>query len=109
MASRRMLVRLVSTDTGGGSRPVIEENLHSPAAEPTMIDALSPVSRAAERMRRHRQRRRRGLRCVTIEVRRSEVDTLIARRLLAPEEWADRSALRKAIHRFLDMTLGRTW
>src|SRR5262245_60012223 len=50
-----------------------------------------------------------GLRSVTIEVRRSEVDTLIARRLLAPEERADRSALRKAIHRFLDMTLVRAW
>jgi hypothetical protein len=74
-----------------------------------MIDAVSPASPAAERMRRHRQRRRRGLRCVTIEVRRSEVDTLIARRLLAPEESTDRRALRKAIHRFLDMTLRQSW
>jgi hypothetical protein len=67
------------------------------------------VGSGTERMRRHRQRRRLGLRSVTIEVRRSEVDTLIARRLLAPEERADRSALRKAIHRFLDMTLVRAW
>ena len=74
-----------------------------------MLDGVSPVSPAVERMRRHRQRRRRELRCVTIEVRRSEVDMLIARRLLAPEESTDRRALRKAIHRFLDMTLSRAW
>ena len=58
----------------------------------TEVDHLSRFSPGAQRMRRHRERRRRGLRCVTIEVRRSEVDTLIARRLLAREEWADRSA-----------------
>jgi hypothetical protein len=75
----------------------------------TEVDHLPRLSSGAQRMRRHRERRRRGLRCVTIEVRRSEVDTLIARRLLTREEWADRSALRKAIHRFLDMTLGRAW
>src|SRR5262249_54786727 len=47
--------------------------------------------------------------CVTIQIRHSEVDALVTRRLLAPEERADRGALRQAIHRFLDMTLGRTW
>jgi hypothetical protein len=37
-----------------------------------------PVARspAAERMRRHRQRRRDGLICLTIELRKSEVDGL---------------------------------
>jgi hypothetical protein len=75
----------------------------------TEVDHQPRLSPAAERMRRHRERRRRGLRSVTIEVRHSEVDTLIARRLLAPEESTDRSALRKAIHRFLDLTFGQSW
>jgi hypothetical protein len=70
---------------------------------------LPSPSRAAERMRLHRERRRRGLRCVTIEVRRSEVDRLIERRLLAPEEQGDGRALRRAIHKLLDVTLGRVW
>ena len=67
------------------------------------------VGSGAERMRRHRQRRRLGLRSVTIEVRRSEVDRLIERRLLAPEEQGDGRALRRAIHKLLDVTLGRVW
>jgi hypothetical protein len=71
----------------------------------TEFARLPSLSRAAERMRLHRERRRRGLRCVTIEVRRSEVDTLIARRLLAPEEQGDGRALRRAIHKLLDVTL----
>ena len=37
----------------------------------------TPRSAAAERMRRHRQRRRDGLRCLTVEVRESEIDTLV--------------------------------
>ena len=74
-----------------------------------MSDGASPVSPAAARMRLHRERRRRGLRCVTIELRRTEVATLIARRLLAPEEQGDGRALRRAIHKLLDVTLGSVW
>ena len=33
----------------------------------TMIDGVSPVSSAAERMRRYRERRTRGLSCITVE------------------------------------------
>jgi hypothetical protein len=36
-------------------------------------------SPAAERMRRHRDRRRDGLRCLTIELRETERDALIRR------------------------------
>jgi len=75
----------------------------------TEADHLPRLSPGAQRMRHYRERRRRGLRCVTIQVRHSEVDALVTRRLLAPEECANRGALRQAIHRFLDMTLGRTW
>jgi hypothetical protein len=32
---------------------------------------------AAERMRRHRQRRRDGLRCLVVELRETEIDVLV--------------------------------
>ena len=35
-----------------------------------MIDGVSPVSPAAERMRRYRERRRRGLSCIKVQLRR---------------------------------------
>jgi hypothetical protein len=46
--------------------------------EPALPSA-EPVSRspAAERMRRHRQRQRKGLRCLKIELRATEIETLI--------------------------------
>jgi hypothetical protein len=66
-------------------------------------------TRGAERMRRYRERRRRGLRCVLIQIRRSEQDALVKKGLLAPEQRGDRSATAKALHKFLDMTLGRAW
>jgi hypothetical protein len=64
-----------------------------------------PNSSAALRMRRHRERRRDGLRCITIELRETEVAELIRRGLL--EEGARDSvrAVRKAIYGFLDRTL----
>ena len=40
---------------------------------------------AAERMRRHRQRQRNGLRCLTIELRETEIDVLIQKGLLKAE------------------------
>src|SRR5262249_59999878 len=43
-------------------------------AELTVTPPAEPArSAAAERMRRHRQRQRQGLRCLTIEVRKSEI------------------------------------
>src|SRR5262249_41610053 len=91
-------------------KAVIALGSNRPASENSMTSESVPVvSAGARRMRWYRERRRRGLRCVTIQIRHSEVDALVTRRLLAPEERADRGALRQAIHRFLDMTLGRTW
>ena len=40
----------------------------------------APRSRAAARMRRHRDRRRDGLRCLTIELRETEIAELISER-----------------------------
>jgi hypothetical protein len=59
-------------------------------------------SAGAERMRRHRDRRQKGLRCVRIELREAEIDTLIQRRRLAPVSRGDLAAVRTALHGFLD-------
>ena len=62
-------------------------------------------SAAAERMRRHRQRRRIGLRCFTVELRATEIEALVYRGLLKGEMRNDRSAIIKALYDFFDHTL----
>lgn len=59
-------------------------------------------SPGARRMRRHRDRRKRSCRCITIELRESEVDELIRLRLLAAGERSDNLAVRKAVHGLFD-------
>lgn len=63
-------------------------------------------SPAAERMRRHRQRRRDGLRCIMIELRETEIETLISKGLLAQEVRHDYGAVQAALDAFLDSSLG---
>jgi hypothetical protein len=65
-----------------------------------------PRSLAAERMRAHRQRRRDGLRCLTIELRETEIDALVRKQLLNPETRNNPSAIIDALYGFLDGTLG---
>ena len=65
----------------------------------------TPRSAAAERMRRHRERRRDGLRCVTIQVRVAEINTLIRNGFLNWEMRNDQIAIRDALYSFLDETL----
>jgi hypothetical protein len=65
-------------------------------------------SAAAERMRRHRERRRNGMRCLTIELRETEIDALIREGLLKPETRNDPSAVSDALYAFLDDQLGVT-
>ena len=62
-------------------------------------------SLAAERMRRHRQRRRDGLRCLTIELYETEVDALIQKGLLKPETRNDSFAVIEALYEYLKHTL----
>jgi hypothetical protein len=62
----------------------------------------SPV---AERMRRHRQRRRDGLRCLVIELRETEIDALTRRGLLKPEMRNDTVAIIDALYAHLDRTI----
>jgi hypothetical protein len=63
---------------------------------------------AAERMRLHRERRRRGLRCLMIELRETDVDALIRGGLLEQETRNDRSAVLKALYGHFRRTLEPT-
>jgi hypothetical protein len=71
--------------------------------------AVNPVpsnpTTAAARMRRHRKRRRDGLRCLTVELRETEIDMLVCRALLKPEMRHSKSAIINAHHEHLDQTL----
>jgi hypothetical protein len=58
--------------------------------------------------RRHRERRRDGLKCLTIELRATKVEGLIDRGLLKPETRNDLNAVRDALYAHLDRTLGTT-
>jgi hypothetical protein len=57
---------------------------------------LPPLS-TAERMRRSRARRRKGLRCLTIELREAEIDQFIRRKRLSAEDRENPDALRRAL------------
>jgi hypothetical protein len=48
-------------------------------------------------MTRHRERRRQGTRCVTVDVSQSERDALVVRGYLSEEERDNGSAIKKAI------------
>ena len=62
-------------------------------------------SPAAERMRRHRQRRRDGLRCLVIELRETEIDVLVQKGLLNADARNDARAVREALYQYFDSTL----
>jgi hypothetical protein len=77
-----------------------ETAVTSPPAEPV---TRSP---AAERMRRHRQRKKDGLRSLTIELREREVDALIRKGLLKAETRNITYDVQMALYVFLENTLG---
>jgi hypothetical protein len=66
-------------------------------------------SAAAQRMRDHRARRRRGHRCVTIELRETEIDLLIRRGLLKAEERHDRYAICNALYCHFEVRMPSGW
>jgi hypothetical protein len=71
-----------------------------PTATPTTRSA------AAERMRAYQERRRLGLRCLMIQLRETEIVTLIRRGMLKADARNDPSAVCKALYAHLDHTLG---
>jgi hypothetical protein len=60
---------------------------------------------AAERMRRHRERRREGMRCLWIELRDTEIDALVQSGLLKAETRNDQNAIADALYDHLERTL----
>jgi hypothetical protein len=68
--------------------------------------AASTPSAAALHMRRHRERRRRKLHCLTIELRKMEIDALVRKGMLDAETRNNRQAIKLALYSFLDSTLG---
>ena len=64
-----------------------------------------PLSQSAARMRRHRQRRRKGLRCLRIDLHEMEIDELIRKGLLKWETRNDQNEIVKAIYKHFDRTL----
>ncbi len=65
-----------------------------------------PRSSAAQRMRRHRERRRDGRRWLSIELWETEVDALIRKGFLKVDARNAPDAVREALYSFLDGTLG---
>jgi hypothetical protein len=57
-------------------------------------------------MRRHRQRRRDGLRCLMVELRETEIDALIGMGLLKAELRDDPEAVSDALYEHLNRTFG---
>ena len=76
-------------------------------ADLTLTPASTEPARsgAAERMRRHRERRRDKLRCLIIELRETEMDALVRMGLLRPEMRNDANAIIEALYAHLDRTL----
>ena len=64
-----------------------------------------PRSAAAERMRRHRERRRDGLRCLMIELRETEIEALARNGFLKADARHDLYAIEMALYEFLQRTL----
>ena len=58
------------------------------------------------RMRLHRARRLAGLRCLTLEIRETEIAALVRRGLLHPDSHSDVRAIRTALYALLDRHLG---
>ena len=71
----------------------------------TMTLHQPSTTRGAERMRLHRERRRRGLRCLTIELREAEIDALVRAGLLRAETRNNLRAISEALYEHLDRTL----
>ncbi len=72
------------------------------------VENSPPPTASALRMRLHRDRRRSGLRCLTLQVRDREIDALVRRGLLTAEKRNVVREITMAFYKFLDLTLGST-
>jgi hypothetical protein len=71
----------------------------------TLTAALTTCSAAAQRMRRHRERRRDGLRCLTIELADTEIDALARGGFLKADARNDPYSIQMALYEFLERSL----
>jgi hypothetical protein len=69
------------------------------------VEKESALSASALRMRRHRQRRRRGVLCFRIELTENVINELIRRKRLSPDYRASPNAVGEALQRYLDCHL----
>jgi hypothetical protein len=93
-------VRPEVSSRGGGSKQRVTLN-----GTERMNELCARLNPAAQRMRRHRQRRRDGMRCLMVELRATEIDVLIRMGLLTAETSNDANAVREALYSHLDQTL----
>ena len=68
----------------------------------SLVEKEPVHSTAAERMRRHRQRRRRGVLCFRIELTENVINEMIRRKRLSPDYRANPNAVGEALQRFLE-------
>ena len=82
-------------------------SLTAPGADASSERRRDQPSRslAAQRMRRHRERRRDGFRCYLVELRESEIDALVNMNLLQREMRNSYEHILDAFYRFLDNAL----
>jgi hypothetical protein len=101
-----------SFDVGAviGSRHVFLNGRASIAQDIEMTAALPATGRpppltGAERMRRHRERKRTGLLCFKIELTENVINELVRRKRLSPDYRADPNAVGQALQRYLEYTM----
>ena len=85
-----------------GETSLVPSAAQAAAREPTAATGHARGASSKERMRLTRQRRQQGLRGVVVEIREREIDALIRRKRLAPDDRANLAAIRAALHAFLD-------
>jgi hypothetical protein len=79
-----------------------------PQATTETTTALAKRSAAAERLRRHRERRSLGLRCLTIQLHETEIAALIREGFLKIETRNDPDAICAALYELFDCALDAT-
>jgi hypothetical protein len=68
---------------------------------------IEPInrSRAAERMRLHRERKKSGMRCVRLELRETEISALVEKGFLKPDARNETSQITDALYAYFDREL----
>ena len=66
------------------------------------------LSPAAARMRLHRERRRRGMRCLWVELYATEIDAFVSMGLIKGDTRNNINAVRDGLYAFLDRALRST-